>query len=314
MDRQQGQPLDAAVTPAVPDGSVVELLLAERIRVCPSCGVSNPMSDVYCTGCGKALPTAEDVTLAETLARHAVDVGDVGAANGAGEGPPPAVERSDRPAGAVVASRVLSQPRDKRPSGRWLVLSGLLLMSAIAAAAVFAVLWQSQSRHVQRVQAQLEATQNDLASNKATLAKTQATLVAARSLAEKRRAVLVRTRDVLAKVEPLLSSVDGIQSNASDVRAQAGTLSEDSDLLVGTLITLVAYLVGTDTAYVDYDYVTQLIDEASGELDAVRADQTLLAADDATYNRAATAFGNKADVFSASVRLLEKKLRSVTAR
>ncbi len=298
---------DARAVPA--DERVVELRPIASRGVCPACFVSNSASDVYCTGCGTTLSadaprdsgvadpdgTAAGVTLplpAPLPAEHAVKLSNT------------AVETPVRPQHAATSQ-----------SQRWpLLLVGLLAVAAAAGAVAFALLWRSQSRHVDRVQARLEATQNDLSRVETSLTKTRANLTAVTSLAEKRRSVLVRTRDVLAQVDPLLSSVDAIQKKASDVRAQGDALSADADSLISTLATLVNYLVDTDADYVDWYYVGDLIDDANGELDSVRADETLFTADDASYNTASTRFGHKADDFSASVRLLQRQLKNVTTK
>jgi hypothetical protein len=298
---------DARDVPA--DDRVVELRPIESLRVCPTCLVSNSANDVYCTGCGIPLSADAPGDSAEA------DPDDTTAGVTPSLPAPLPAEHAVTLSHMTFATPVPLQHAPLSRSQRWLVvLAGVLAVAAAAGAVAFALLWRSQSQHVERVQARLETTQGDLSRVETSLAKTQSNLTAVTSLAEKRRSVLVRTRDVLAQVDPLLSSVDAIQNKASDVRAQGDALSADADSLISTLATLVNYLVDTDADYVDWYYVGDLIDDANGELDSVRADETLFAADDASYNTASTRFGHKADDFSASVRLLQRQLKNVTTK
>src|SRR5262249_16143741 len=156
-------------------------------------------SDLYCTGCGKALPRADDD--ADPVADEPTPA--LAGAQGSSVLPLP-VEQE--PSAATAAPEAAPRRR------RWYLLAvALIALAGIATAAVFALLWLSQTQHVDRVQAQLEATRVQLSSTESRLVRTQGTLNAVSSLAQKRRAVLLRTQDVLSKVDALLSSVDAIQ-------------------------------------------------------------------------------------------------------
>ncbi len=198
------------------------------------------------------------------------------------------------------------QPR----RGRRVALS--LAVLGLIGTAVFGALWAMQMQHAHRLSHQLASTQSRLHETQARLAETTHQLSVATALSTRRKAVLLQAQSVLSKVDPLLSSVDGVQRRAGDLQIQGNTLSGNAESLIQTTITLVNYLVQTNTAYVDYTYVNTLINDANSELDNVRADEVRFAAGDSRYNGASATFSHKADAYSAAVRTLQKQLRAVT--
>jgi hypothetical protein len=185
---------------------------------------------------------------------------------------------------------------------------------AVAAAAALAVLWRNEHSHADRLQRTLTATQASLTATRTSLTRTRAQLDATTAVANRRRTVLLQAKQVLLKVDPLLSSVDNLQSKAQTVQGDSGTLVGDAETLIQTTISLVNYLVATNTDAVDYTYVDGLISDANSELDSVRADETVMSVADGAYGSASTGFGNRADSFSASVRSLQKELNGVTGK
>lgn len=282
-------------TPAADD--TVELKPADSLNVCPRCLVSNGASDHFCTACGAPLP--------EPLSREHAPPGAVGS-NGT---------LYEQAAVAATAGTADSSPAVAEVRGSWRgrIVAGIAAV-AIAAMAAFALLWHNESAHARRVQHSLAATRISLASTQASLTRTRGQLNATTAVANKRRAVLLQAQKVLLKVDPLLSSVDDLQTKAGSVQGDSGVLVSDAESLIQTTVALVNYLVGTNTAYVNYSYVDGLIGSANSELDSVRADESILGGADNVYGKASTDFGNRANGFSASVRSLQKELKGVTGK
>jgi hypothetical protein len=267
---------------------VPELRLVSPPIVCPGCGAKAVTGDTFCTACGHGL-TVPDPAASVTA------VLPVAPAEQTLIAPPP---KGHHP---VETSR--------RRSKIWATV-GVLAVAAVLATVALAFLWRSQVSHSVRLQHKLDTTTAQLATTRSILASTQSRLAATSALSARRRAVLLKARAVLTKVDPLLSSVDGVQQQAGSVQGQGSTLSGDAESLIQTTVTLVNYLVANGSNS-DSTYVNALIDQANSELDAVRADEVLFASDTGAYDTASTAFGNKADAFSAAVRSLQTQLKGV---
>jgi hypothetical protein len=312
--------------------------------------VANSLQDVFCTGCGHALPSLNAPHQGdeeESLEQNGDDVRSLSSVWAAVPSLPTPFG-TDIPLGSEPRTAARQEPlrestqsppdtatlRGIRSSASrwsrwpWLSLragnedpSQRVFRGALAAAALgvvgtlaFGVLWHVQTGHTQRVQTSLAMTQAELARVQTRLTVTKARLQSVTSLAEKRRAVLLEAQNVLTKVDPLLSSVDGIQNQAGVLTNQGDAIASDADTLMGTMATLASYLIQTDTAYVDYTYVESVIGDVRTELDTLRADESLFGSANSRYDGASTKFGNKANAFSTAVRGLQKQLKAVTAK
>lgn len=274
-------------------------------RFCGECGAQAAAADeIFCTSCGNTLPTyhggatATDTGVLPAVAPTAMPLTSTGATAQT------FVDR--RP--PLNPDQISATSTRTRLSAAVVVLTILVL----AATVTFAVLWRSQASHAQMLHGRLDKATGQLVATRSTLASTEAKLAATTALSARRRAVLLQAQAVLKKVDPLLSSVDGVQQQAGNIRSGGSALSADAETLIGTIVTLVNYLVdwgsNADTAYVN-----ELIDEANGELDTVRADELQFATDTGSYDKAGAAFGNKADAFSTAVRSLQTQLKRGTA-
>lgn len=289
-DQEEDSPpssLDGADTVQIPNGA----------QTCPHCQASNTATDRFCTTCGSSLQA-------------------LGAAppDPSSEGTDPEERTASLPPQdpTIQQSGPTTSPSRRRT---WLGrLVATIAVVAIGATAAFAVMWRNERSHAHRLQRSLNTTQASLASTRTSLARTRAQLGATTAVANRRRTVLLQAKQVLLKVDPLLSSVDNLQSKAQTVQGDSGTLVSDAETLIQTTISLVNYLVATNTDAVDYTYVDGLISDANSELDSVRADEAVLSVADGGYGTASTAFGNRADSFSTSVRSLQKELNGVTGK
>lgn len=289
-------------TEAATDGDVVELRPIGDLLVCASCLVSNSAADAFCTACGLPLRpavTADDDRSAES----SYEVSDVVRTGWLAPDVASSVTQTSpvRAPEPITASRVRRWP---------LLLTVLIGVAALAAAVTFGLLWRSATSQASRTEATLDVSQANLHTTEGALRDATAKLAAVTSLSDRRKAVLLQAQDVLAKVDPLLSSVDDIQSKATAIQAQRDTFTGDSDTLTQTMITLGNYVIQTDPAYIDQTYLQQLIDSANSELATVRTDEANLSGSDNGYTTASSGFGNKADAFSASVRSLQKQLKT----
>jgi hypothetical protein len=194
---------------------------------------------------------------------------------------------------------------------RWLILAGsLLILAGAGASGTFAYLWTEEAARADQLTRNLAETKGVLAATEQRLDATQERLSASNSLAERRRALLVQARAVLSRVDALFSSVDDIRVRAGAIQEANYTFSAHADELISTTVTLVNYLVSTDSAYVSYTYVDSLIDEANGELDTIRGDQYGFGERDSAYIAATEKFSTRADAFSLEVRKLQKQLKA----
>jgi hypothetical protein len=332
------------------DGERAEVRAIAGLRSCPLCGVANSLEDVFCTGCGRALPSLDAPQEGNGEESLEPNRDDVRSLNSVWATVPslPTPFGTDIPLGSEPRTVARQEPlqestqsppvtttlqgtrSDASPWSRWPWLSlragnespsQRLLRGTLAVAAfgvvgtlVFGLLWHVQTGHTHRVQTSPAMTQAELARVQTRLGVTKARLQSVTSLAEKRRAVLLEAQNVLTKVDPLLSSVDGIQNQAGVLKDQGDAIATDADTLMGTMATLASYLIQTDTAYVDYTYVESVIGDVRSELDTLRADESLFGGANSRYDGASTKFGNKADAFSTAVRGLQKQLNAVTAK
>jgi hypothetical protein len=289
-------------TEAVTVVDVVELRPVGELLVCASCLVSNSAADAFCTACGSPLRpvvTAED----DRSAEPPYEVSDIVRTGWLDADVAPSVTQTTQ----VLAPEPMTASRSRR----WpLLLAVLLGVAALAAAVIFGLLWRSATSHASHTEAKLDVSQANLRTTAAALRDTSAKLAAVTSLSDRRKAVLLQAQDVLAKVDPLLSSVDDIQGKATAIQAQRDIFTGDSDTLTQTMITLGNYVIQTDPAYIDQTYLQQLIDSANSELATVRTDEANLSGSDSGYTTASSGFGNKANAFSASVRSLQKQLKT----
>lgn len=208
--------------------------------------------------------------------------------------------KSLAPPGKSSRISVLSRVR-RRLSWR-LALLGVVIVALAAFATI-------ETLHARTLDSRLASTRATLRATEAHLNKTVHALSAATALSRKRRDVLLQAQVVLGKVNPLLSSVDGLQSRAQSLQSDADNLSADAGSLNQTMITLVNYLLSTDTLNWDISYLTSLIGDANAELDSVNSDEAGVYSSDGRYGTASDAFGNKADAFSRAVLRLQKQLK-----
>jgi hypothetical protein len=184
-----------------------------------------------------------------------------------------------------------------------------LILAGLAGTSTLAYLWRDEAASADALQAALTATDAELSTTNRALSETESRLQTASSLADRRRALLVQARAVLSRVDALLSSVDDIQGRARNMKDARYTFSSDADALIATTVTLVNYLVATDSSYLSYSYVDSLISEANSQLGAVRGDQYSLSEQDGAYDDATSRFGTQADAFSKAVRSLQRQLK-----
>jgi hypothetical protein len=285
-------------------GEVVEIRPSEVLRVCPNCLVSNTRDNRFCTGCGTQLPRVAGVLETEDAGPQDEDAPE-----------PVRVSTPTLISPPVPRSAFAPEPSPERQlRGAKLVATLALLVAAVAALVAFAALWQTERSHANRLQTDLAQSQLELASTKTKLRATQARLTSATSLSDKRRAVLLQAQDVVAKVDPLLSSVDNIQARAGNLASQGSTVTEDADSFISTVTDLVNYLVRSSGGYVDAAWVGQQIDTANSQLATLGYDESSFGSGYSSYGNASKSFGVKADAFSASVRALQKQLKTVTSK
>lgn len=276
---------------------MVALRPSEELRPCPNCSAANAASDLYCTGCGFELAPVDPASVLQQRAAASAQQRSAASAS----------ERTEQLPGTPTAVFSVASP----PSRRWpLRLLGGVAALALASTIAFAVLWTSESSRADRLEAGLAATRTELATTEERLEQTQAKLTAATALAEQRRSLLVQARTVLSSVDALLSSVDDIQGRAREMQTTRYTFSSDADALIATTVTLINYLVETESDWISYSYVNGLIDEANAELDVIRAVQYQLGEEDSAYDTASSRFGNRADSFSKAVRGLQRQLKA----
>ena len=303
---ESGQPAghvgDDSPEAAAAEGDVVELRPVGELLVCATCLVSNSATDAFCTACGTALRPA-GIAEGDHIAESRLD------ASGVTQTGWPAADAL--PAAAQTTQVLAREPVPVTRVRRWpLRLAVVIGVAALAAAVTFGLLWRSATAQVGRTEANLDVSQATLRTTEGTLRDTSAKLAAVTSVSDRRKTVLLQAQDVLAKVDPLLSSVDDIQSKATAIQAQRDTFTSDSDTLTQTMITLGNYVIQTDPSYIDQTYLQQLIDSANSELATVRVDEANLSGADSGYTTASSGFGNKANAFSASVRSLQKQLKT----
>jgi hypothetical protein len=306
-------------------------------RICSICGAGNSRDDTYCTGCGRVL----------SLEPRAVDEPPEGAVVVSGDSLDAIWRRADTVGRPRTPEPTLDAPTSRPPgSSEWspvghaqagptapqlsplnrLVLASERFRSfrnpnraaivvgllGLAVALVLAILWQLQTDRTHHVQRSLAVTQAELEQTHTQLTKTKAHLRSVAAESERRRGVLLQTAVVLKQVDPLLSSVDGIQAQAGSMKDEGDAIASDAETLIGSMATLAEYLIRTDTAYVDYAYVTDLIDNIKTDLGGLRADESLFTGANSRYGSASAKFGNKADAFSAAVRDLQNQLTAAS--
>jgi chromosome segregation ATPase len=186
------------------------------------------------------------------------------------------------------------------------------LVVASTACVVLAAATFLSRQELADTQSDLEASQEQVATLEETRARLVGELAATKGISQKRATVLLRANNVLGGLDPLLASVDALKKDTSDIQAGRSAFQTAANDLIQTTITLVNYLVDTDSAYADNGYTNDLIDQANGELDTVNSYGSQLSQSDATYSKDAASFDTRATSLSSSVAALKKQLTQVT--
>jgi hypothetical protein len=188
------------------------------------------------------------------------------------------------------------------------------LLAAVAAAATFAVLWQSEasSGDTARGRAQTATREAALARAAQTrlageLAATQVRLAQVERLADMRAGVVSQASQAVEQVEPLLSSVDSLRRLTGKIQANRNQFADEAKIDFSNAI-LEAQRSGEE---LDGTWVDEQTDSLNDNLDSLAARYEALDSVDATYGRASKRFESRADEFKLTIRTLQQQLQAV---
>jgi chromosome segregation ATPase len=247
-------------------------------RSCDSCGAVAQADNEFCTHCGAKLAAASNV-----------------------------VPLGDTPLPWTSPPKVATSSMRRRSRG---LVVALVVVSTACVVLAAATLFSRQE--LADTQSDLEASQEQVATLEETRVRLVDELAATKGISEKRATVLLRANNVLGGLDPLLASVDALKKDTSEIQAGRSDFQSAADELIRSTITLVNYLVDTDSANADWDYVNDLIDQANGELGTVNSYGTQLSQSDVKYSKDAASFDARATTLSSSVAALKKQLIQVT--
>jgi len=256
-------------------------------RTCVNCGISAAADEGFCARCGTSF-------------------------DGERPGRETATVVLDAPTELVTPPVSIVSPtrRGIRRHARIAAVTAAFVV-LIAAAAMLAVLWRGEAGQHQKLARELTASQAQVVSLKSDKRSLQATLDETQALSARRAAVLKRAQRVLEQVTPLLSSVDGLQSLAEKMQTSRDSYFEASSTLKSDLIDLGNYLLDTDSDYINYSYVNDMISQINGEISTVNFYGSELSGYDGDYAKSADSFSTKASAFTNAVQALKQQLAKV---